>query len=70
MDSSTDPLRGTIKVDGIEATAVPNTLGPSVNVGNITFNPGKGTVIRSPNGHRWQIVVTNAGALGANDLDI
>lgn len=64
-DLGSDPMRGIIKVSGIEATAIPNRLGNSVNIGNIHFDPGKGTIIRSPNGQRWQIVVTNTGGVGA-----
>lgn len=69
QDGGADPLRGIMKLDGIEATAVPNTLGASAATGHITYSQGKGVIIRSPNGHRWLIVVNNVGSLSANDLD-
>ena len=64
-DSGSDPQRGIIKISGIEATAVPNRLGNGVNIGSIHFDQGKGTIIRSPNGQRWQVVVTDTGGVGA-----
>lgn len=63
-DLGSDQITGKMKVGGIEATTIPNTLGPSVNVGNVSFDPGKGVILRSPNGQRWQVVVTNTGTLG------
>lgn len=44
--------------------AVPNKLGQSQNVGHITFDPGKGIILRSPDGQRWRVTVANTGALG------
>ena len=30
---------------------------------------GKGIVLRSPNGHRWRIVISDAGVISGVDLD-
>jgi len=37
--------------------------------GHMEFDPGKGTVLRSPDGTRFLLAVANSGALGTLRLD-
>ena len=57
--------KGKVSSDGLDVVITPYTLGTGKKVGDTVYDPGKGTVLRSPNGRLWRIVVTDDGTIGA-----